>query len=108
MALRCWRPCFASTRPGYSSRAWIPGTVAYFRTSVKDALAMFVMQAHADEYTQRKTAAIKLLMANKHCPFTEAELQVMKLSELEGIVLMARRRGRAEDEIPAPPSTFAK
>src|SRR5436305_5790254 len=43
MALRCGRHRFASMRPSYSSRACIPGTVAYFRTSVKDALAMFVL-----------------------------------------------------------------
>jgi len=47
------------------------------------------MQAMADEYDQRKTAAIQVLVATKRCPFSEEELQGMTAQRVEDLVVMA-------------------
>lgn len=93
------------------------------------------MQAMAQEYESRKTAAIAVLVANKTCPFSQDELQTMTAQRLEQLVMMAGEEvplrpgqqvvkevrvrdfsGRGlphvrlgEDELPPPtPDTFAK
>jgi hypothetical protein len=89
------------------------------------------MQAMSDEYDQRKTAAIQVLIATKRCPFAEEELQAMTAQRVEDLVTMAGAsvplrpgvqvvkdysgrgapvvRDIPEDEqVPEPPRTFAR
>lgn len=77
-----------------------------------------------ENITERKAAAIKILMANPNCDFTEEELRAMTAKRLEKMVAMtghqnpllapASYAGRGfpvvneDDEPPPPPNTLAK
>ena len=105
-------------------------------TTIQEAIATLPgnlqepMQAMADEYDQRKTAAIQVLVATKRCPFAEDELMAMTAQRVEDLVVMAgaavplrpgvqavkdysgrggpaRREVPEEEQVPLPPKTFA-
>ena len=105
-------------------------------TTIQEAIATLPgnlqepMQAMADEYDQRKTAAIQVLVATKRCPFAEDELMAMTAQRVEDLVVMAgaavplrpgvqavkdysgrggpaRREVPDEEQVPLPPKTFA-
>lgn len=85
------------------------------------------MAAMAQEYEQRKSAAMAILTANKQNPFSQEELQAMTAQRLEQLVAMSGvqvpvkqagtsyagqglpyvRQVPEEEMPPAPPDTFA-